>query len=176
MEIDETGLGYNHIIITWYEQKFLQNHVIMLHLYNDCLWSLATATIVLFLVSAQIKNPFIIGVAVVELILAFTATFYFQLVVGGFTTLSCLDFVSGFLIMGIAADDVLLLWNTYDIASAVVGEDATPAEKMSWAYEEAAGAMLVTTVTSCASFYSNYYSIVTIVKQFGFFHGHTDCV
>ena len=43
-----------------------------------------------------------------------------------------MDLVSIFLIIAIAADDILLLYNTYQLAPAMMGnaEDLTPAEKM----------------------------------------------
>eukprot|EP00931_Biecheleriopsis_adriatica_P035279 TRINITY_DN20309_c0_g1_i4.p1 TRINITY_DN20309_c0_g1~~TRINITY_DN20309_c0_g1_i4.p1 ORF type:complete len:2705 (-),score=392.19 TRINITY_DN20309_c0_g1_i4:60-8174(-) len=61
------------------------------------------------------------------------------------------------------------MYNTYAFADAVKGEDASPREKMAWAYREAASAMLATSVTTCGSFYANCLSIVTVVRSFGFF-------
>eukprot|EP00913_Durusdinium_trenchii_P028772 g26983.t1 len=106
--------------------------------------------------------------------LAFSATYYFHYVVMGYQRMSVMDFVSIFLIVGIAADDILLLYNTYQLASAVVqlkGKTNQPAARMRWAYREAASAMLVTSVTTCVSFYANMLSIVSVVRQFGFFMG-----
>lgn len=83
-----------------------------------------------------------------------------------------MDFISLFLVIGIAADNVLLLYNTYQLAPALHRTAAmTPAEKMRWAYREAAGRMLVTTATTCGSFYANALSIVRVVRGFGLFTG-----
>ena len=83
-----------------------------------------------------------------------------------------MDFISLFLVISIAADNVLLLYNTYQLAPALHRTAAmTPAEKMRWAYREAAGRMLVTTATTCGSFYANALSIVRVVRGFGLFTG-----
>ena len=85
--------------------------------------------------------------------------------------LTLLDFISLFLIASIAADDILLLYNTYQLAPALHRKEMKPAEKMRWAYREASAAMLVTSATTCGSFYANLLSIVTVVRAFGFFMG-----
>eukprot|EP00930_Biecheleria_cincta_P037497 TRINITY_DN25746_c0_g1_i1.p1 TRINITY_DN25746_c0_g1~~TRINITY_DN25746_c0_g1_i1.p1 ORF type:complete len:2511 (+),score=326.55 TRINITY_DN25746_c0_g1_i1:694-7533(+) len=165
------GLPYQHMTVTWFEGKFLKEYNIRYYLFQDCLNCIGTLSTVGLLVLLQVQQPFVWVLAALGVALAFSATFYFHYVVGGYQTLSALDFVSLFLIVGIAADDVLLLVNSYAVAPAVLGEHATPQAKMKWAYKEAAAAMLVTTVTTCGSFYSNCLSIIKIVKQFGFFMG-----
>ena len=99
-------------------------------------------------------------------LLAFAATFYFHTVVLEYKSLTVLDFLSLFLIVGIAADDMplgtiglgdsgflpcsrarnassrFILCHTYRLAPAVLGPRAGPRECMKWAYKHAGEAML----------------------------------
>lgn len=138
--------------------------------------------------------------------------------------LTVMDLVSIFLIIAIAADNILLLYNTYELAPAVMPSTLqSPGEKMRqnpleltvekslsslsstgtfpvfpsfwlvlgsrmeqkvlvtftwqpcivlpknahrrWAYRKASLAMLVTSITTCGSFYANMLSIVNLVRR-----------
>ena len=92
--------------------------------------------------------------------LAFIASFYFHHVVLGFESMTVLDFVSFFVILGIAADDVFLMHHAYEMAPAV-----DPRSRMLWAFKEAGAAMLVTSVTTCGSFYANNFSVIKVVRS-----------
>ena len=82
-----------------------------------------------------------------------------------------LNFVSLFLIMGIGADDVFVMFDTYEQAAANLDKDSNEKQKWKWTYTEAGGAMLITTVTTCGSFFSNVFSSVKVVREFGIFMG-----
>merc|ERR1719491_815367 len=84
--------------------------------------------------------------------------------------MSLLNFISLFLVLGIGADDVLVMSSTYELSKAKLN-NADPRKRMRWAYYKAGEAMLVTTVTTCASFYSLCFSAVMVVARFGFFMG-----
>ncbi|CAE7438165.1 Disp3 [Symbiodinium sp. KB8] len=181
---DLTGndaLPYKHVKFTWYEKR-INNYEILYYLRFDTLFALGTMATVALLVLARIQNLFITFFGAIGVALAFVGTYYFHFVVAGFKALSILDFVSLFVILGIAADDVLLLFNTYSLAAVLLGAEATPQQKMRWAYKEGTAPMLVTprprslpgeareslhlrTVTTCGSFYANCFSIVTVVRS-----------
>ncbi|CAE7558542.1 DISP3, partial [Symbiodinium sp. CCMP2456] len=169
----DDALPYKHVKFTWYERR-INNYEILYYLRFDTLFALGTMATVALLVLARIQNLFITFFGAIGVALAFVGTYYFHFVVAGFKALSILDFVSLFVILGIAADDVLLLFNTYSLAAVLLGAEATPQQKMRWAYKEGTAPMLVTTVTTCGSFYANCFSIVThqffgVLKIFGFF-------
>ncbi|CAE7575903.1 DISP3 [Symbiodinium natans] len=164
----ERAFPYQHVKITWFEKR-INNYEILFYLRFDSLMALGTMATVALLVLARIQNLFITFFGAIGVALAFVGTYYFHFVVAGFKALTILDFVSLFVILGIAADDVLLLFNTYSLATVLLGAEATPKQKMWWAYKEGTAPMLVTTVTTCGSFYANCFSIVTVVRSFGFF-------
>ncbi|CAE7437322.1 DISP3 [Symbiodinium sp. CCMP2592] len=186
----DDALPYKHVKFTWYERRInnyeslvakskrgghvMEFCLILYYLRFDTLFALGTMATVALLVLARIQNLFITFFGAIGVALAFVGTYYFHFVVAGFKALSILDFVSLFVILGIAADDVLLLFNTYSLAAVLLGAEATPQQKMRWAYKEGTAPMLVTTVTTCGSFYANCFSIVTVVqcvlwRSFGFF-------
>ncbi|CAE7259673.1 Disp3 [Symbiodinium necroappetens] len=177
----DDALPYKHVKFTWYEKR-INNYEILYYLRFDTLFALGTMATVALLVLARIQNLFITFFGAIGVALAFVGTYYFHFVVAGFKALSILDFVSLFVILGIAADDVLLLFNTYSLAAVLLGAEATPQQKMRWAYKEGTAPMLVTprpqslpgeaqeslhlrTVTTCGSFYANCFSIVTVVRS-----------
>jgi len=162
-ETDPIRLPYKHIYVTWYEKR-MQNYEILHYLWLDMLFAFGTLATVTSMVLMRLKNIFITFFAAVGVLLAFVASYYFHFVIAGFTSLSLLDFVSFFVIMGIAADDVFLMYNAYQLA---VGVD--PKVKMIIAFKEASSAMLVTSVTTCGSFCANCFSVIKVVRSFGFF-------
>ncbi|CAE8683326.1 unnamed protein product [Polarella glacialis] len=171
---DKTGkdrLPYQHVKFTWLENGYLREYEILQYVKHDILWSVGTFAVVGLLVLCRLRSLFIGFFAGLGVVLSFTTTFYFHYVVMDFRSLSIFDIVSLFLIVGIAADDILLIFNTYSFASQVLGDTASAQQKMTWAYKEAAPAMLVTTIVTTGSFYSNCFSLLTKVRRFGFFMG-----
>ncbi|CAK9073893.1 unnamed protein product, partial [Durusdinium trenchii] len=170
----DEGLHYEHVVFTWAESRVLYGHEVNFYLFNDLRFCIGTFILVSALILLRQQSLVTTFCGILGVPLAFSATYYFHYVVMGYQRMSVMDFVSIFLIVGIAADDILLLYNTYQLASAVVqlkGKTNQPAARMRWAYREAASAMLVTSVTTCVSFYANMLSIVSVVRQFGFFMG-----
>lgn len=132
---------------------------------------------VTILMVLNIQSLFLTVFGLLGVLLAFATTFFFHYVVMGYTLLTVLDFLSLFLIVGIAADDMLLgkiilpswseeaeavlltilfclavpvapwpsfiMCHTFYLAPAVLGDHATPADCMKWAYKRAGEAMLV---------------------------------
>eukprot|EP00927_Polykrikos_kofoidii_P064738 TRINITY_DN6025_c0_g1_i1.p1 TRINITY_DN6025_c0_g1~~TRINITY_DN6025_c0_g1_i1.p1 ORF type:complete len:1457 (-),score=237.87 TRINITY_DN6025_c0_g1_i1:48-4064(-) len=161
---------YEHIIISWYHPfllKYEQDETLV----HDMYLSLLSFLLVGLLLFVQLRSPFLVLSAAVGVILSFSTTCYFFFVVAGWKKLTLLNLLSIFLISGIAADDVLIMCNMYDLAHCVLGEKASPAKRMKWAYWKAGSAMLVTTVTTCGSFYSLCISPIIIIRSFGMFMG-----
>jgi hypothetical protein len=73
--------------------------------------------------------------------------------------------------MGIGADDVFVFYDTFHQGKSVLGEESRISTRFKWAYKHAGGAMLVTTATTCGSFFANALSEVAVVREFGIFMG-----
>ena len=81
-----------------------------------------------------------------------------------------LNFLSLFVLLGVGADDVLILTDTFRLVTAEDPERSVTA-RMHDALTIAGSAMLVTSVTSAASFYANLVSALPALRSFGVFMG-----
>eukprot|EP00435_Cladocopium_sp_Y103_P042865 s1826_g11.t4 len=170
---DESGgnkLPFDHVVFTWYEPS-LKVYEVNKWLLHDALWCAGTFAAVTILMILNIQSVFLTIFGLLGVLLAFIATFFFHYIVMGYTALTILDFLSLFLIVGIAADDIFIMCHTFYLAPAILGDHSTPEDCMKWAYKQAGEAMLVTTATTAGSFYANCVSVLIVVKQFGFFMG-----
>lgn len=163
---------YNCIVVSWYNSE-MNDREILETLIHDSLWSIGSFIFVGMFLFAQLCSPTLVIFGMFGITVSFTEACYFYFSVAGYAKMSLLNFIALFLIMGIGADDILVMFNTYNIASASLpkGEDSTAQERMSWAYYRAGAAMLVTSATTMGSFYSLVLSDIIVVRSFGFFMG-----
>ena len=83
-----------------------------------------------------------------------------------------LNFLSIFVLLGIGADDVLVVTDTFRLVSTEAATKDKPCSvRMTEALHIAGSAMLVTSVTSAASFYANLASVLPALRSFGVFMG-----
>ena len=86
--------------------------------------------------------------------------------------MSILNFLSLFVIMGIGADDVFVFFDTYEVVANEHPdiEDDIPL-RTALTYRRAGSAMLVTSVSTAASFFANWVSSLPVIREFGIFMG-----
>ena len=90
----------------------------------------------------------------------------------GVTEMPMLNFLSIFVLLGIGADDVLVVTDTFRLVSTEAATKDKPCSvRMTEALHIAGSAMLVTSVTSAASFYANLASVLPALRSFGVFMG-----
>ena len=162
---------YKNIKITWSESSHLKTYEVFSALVHDAWFALGSFAFVATFVLIHLGSFLLAGFAIYGILISFPAAYYFFYVVMGFRKMMILNFVSLFLIMGIGADDVFVMYDAYNQAAAALGVRSSPGQRLRWAYLEAGSAMLVTTVTTAGSFFSNCVSEVVVVRQFGFFMG-----
>ena len=105
-----------------------------------------------------------------EIALSFPAAYFFHRVVLGVERVSVLQFLSVFVILGIGVDDVFVFYESFAAATRAVGRSPeTLVVRLSYAYEHAGRAMLVTSFTSAAAFCANVASAIPAVQTFGVF-------
>ena len=77
-----------------------------------------------------------------------------------------------FIIIGIGADDIFVFIDAWQQALLEGPEVNKNLEtRLNWAWNRAAKAMLITSLTDAAAFYINIVSIVIVVRNFGIFMG-----
>ena len=101
--------------------------------------------------------------------------------------MNILNGIALFIIMGIGADDIFIFMDTW-VQSGVPGvlprtkkgieleknrqvDVDFLADRLKYTYGHAGMAMLITTITTAGSFFSNMVSIIVIMKDFGVFMG-----
>jgi hypothetical protein len=169
--LSKENQNLKHIKITWYEERYLVDHEVSVQLLHDASYSAGSFIFVGAIVLLHLESIFLATMAMTSIILSFPMAYYAFYVVIGVKKMMLLNFVSLFLIMGIGADDVFVMFDTFQQARAVLGKKATEHERWMWTYKEAGGAMLITTLTTCGSFFSNCFSSVKVVREFGLFMG-----
>jgi hypothetical protein len=162
---------YKSLKITWSNDSHLKSYEIMAALIHDSMFALGSFCFVALFMLFHLRSLLLTIFAIYGILISFPAAYYFFYVVMGYRKMMLLNFVALFLIMGIGADDVFVMFDAYNQAAAVLGPRSSPGQRLRWAYLEAASAMLVTTVTTAGSFFSNCVSEVIVVRQFGFFMG-----
>jgi hypothetical protein len=161
--LSKENQNLKHIKITWYEERYLVDHEVSVQLLHDASYSAGSFIFVGAIVLLHLESIFLATMAMTSIILSFPMAYYAFYVVIGVKKMMLLNFVSLFLIMGIGADDVFVMFDTFQQARAVLGKKATEHERWMWTYKEAGGAMLITTLTTCGSFFSNCFSSVKVV-------------
>ena len=170
-EQDPATRKYKSLRITWSESSHLKTYEVMSALAHDAMYALGSFTFVGVFVVLHLRSLLLASFAIYGILISFPAAYYFFFVTMAYRKMMILNFVSLFLIMGIGADDVFVMFDAYNQAAAALGPRSSPGQRLRWAYLEAGSAMLVTTVTTAGSFFSNCVSEVVVVRQFGFFMG-----
>eukprot|EP00930_Biecheleria_cincta_P027476 TRINITY_DN192_c0_g1_i1.p1 TRINITY_DN192_c0_g1~~TRINITY_DN192_c0_g1_i1.p1 ORF type:complete len:2499 (-),score=288.05 TRINITY_DN192_c0_g1_i1:285-7706(-) len=170
---------YKHIEISWREPDIVRIER-WLYISGDLILAVVAIALVLAIIFWNIKSVFPFCCGLVGIILAFTAAIFLQKFLWGISTLSALDLVSLFIISGLAADNLILVYHVYTSGKERLGLTDDPAgckhtkeraECLWQALKSIWPAMFATTASTCLSFYSNAASPITVVRAFGLFMG-----
>eukprot|EP01062_Namystynia_karyoxenos_P059613 TRINITY_DN51049_c0_g1_i1.p1 TRINITY_DN51049_c0_g1~~TRINITY_DN51049_c0_g1_i1.p1 ORF type:complete len:1177 (+),score=340.80 TRINITY_DN51049_c0_g1_i1:105-3533(+) len=74
-----------------------------------------------------------------------------------------------FIILGIGADDIFVILDTWDRSASELGEGATVRDRLVWTWKHAAKAMLLTSLTTMISFLATASSSFPAIRTFGIF-------
>lgn len=127
--------------------------------------------IVYFLILYHTGSFWITSCGFLQIFMAFFWGFTFYTVVLWREFFPFLNLVSLFLIIGIGADDLFVYVDAWKQSFAIIPSRTPLANRLSWTMRRAGSAMLVTTITTTASFFANIISPVTSLKGFGLFTG-----
>ena len=113
---------------------------------------------------------FITIAGIFEIILSFPVAYAFYAYVLRLKSISVMQFLAIFIILGIGVDDVFVFYDFFEDASRAVGVRGDTLEaRLNYAYDHAGRAMLVTSMTSAAAFAANLASAIPAVQIFGVF-------
>lgn len=80
-----------------------------------------------------------------------------------------MNLVSLFVLIAIGVDDVFIYYDTWSQSFHVLAKDTLLEDRIQWTLKRAGSAMLMTSTTTAAAFFSNIVSSVTAVKLFAIF-------
>lgn len=133
---------------------------------------IALVFLALFLIMFYHTSSFIISLLTFyEILMAFGFAFTLYNAVLWIPFFPFLNLVSVFLVVGIGADDVFVYFDAWKQSFELLPEDCSIAQRTSWVLRRAGSAMLVTSITTAASFFANAISPITAIKTFGIYSG-----
>ena len=118
---------------------------------------------VLIVMTIHTRSFAIASVGMLQILLSFPVTYFFYRIVLGIRHFGTLQTLAVYVILGIGADDIFVLYDAFMQAPGH-GE-----QKMSWALRRAISAMAVTSLTTFAAFVVTALSPITNIKVFGIF-------
>ena len=144
-----------------------QSNKYMMHDVRLIAAGMSTVVMYLYLHTGSV---FISLAGILEIIISFPAAYAFYAFVLKLETISVLQFLAVFIILGIGVDDVFVFYDAFEDASRAVGvRGDTLLSRLNYAFDHAGRAMLVTSMTSGAAFAANLASAIPAVQVFGVF-------
>jgi hypothetical protein len=190
---------YSAMIHTW-DNEILKSIEANDALHHDSLWSIGSLCFVALMILLKVRSVFVVFSSMLGMVLSFSVSYYW--VSSHFTIQNItLLWVAGlFVMLGIGADDIFLMVDSFDhtenefqennthqqnrivVKAADAGSDDENDDskmkkhgilrlRMESAYRRAGSMMLVSSVTTATCFFSNAFGVLTVVQEFGIFMG-----
>ena len=125
----------------------------------------ASMAFVWMVMSLHTRSLSIASVGMLQILLSFPVTYFFYRVVLQISHFGTLQVLAVYVILGIGADDIFVLYDAFQQAPRRHG----PAARLEWALKRAVSAMTTTSFTTGAAFVMSALSPITNIKVFGIF-------
>ena len=152
------------------EEKVLEKYMDSL-LLSDMMLSASAAAIIFVLLGLHTKSIFLTFMAFLQVALSFPTAFFLYKLVANIQYFPFLNFMGLFVILGIGADDIFVLFDKWEQTEENLGRDSPTEDIAAVAIPEAAFAMLLTTSTTAAAFFATIVAPVAPVRVFAIFMG-----
>lgn len=104
-----------------------------------------------------------------QILLAFPIAYFLYYLVFQQRYFGVFNVMSIFIILGVGADDIFVMLDTWDRSGSEVGDSKGLMARLSWTWRHASKAMLITSVTTMISFLANATSSFPAIRCFGIF-------
>ena len=149
------------------DERMIGRHIDSV-LSSDAIFSALAAVIVFAFIGAITRSPFLTCMAVLQIALSFPSAFFFYKLVIGIEYFPFLNFLGLFVICGIGADDIFVLYEKWD-QHVQADPDADTEDIAAAALPDAAYAMALTTVTTAGAFFATAIAPVAPIQCFSIF-------
>ena len=135
----------------------------------DVLWGGLASAVVYAYVSFHVKSFFISSFSMSMILYSFPITLVIYKLMMGITCLAPLHLMIVFVILGISADNIFVLWDAWGQSDTYPQFSGNLHKRMAYTFRRASKALLATTSTTAFAFFSNGFSSLMPVSAFGFF-------
>jgi len=167
---------YPDFIFSW-RNEFMHELEANAALEHDFKWSLIALCFIGLMVFVKVFNVVAVLAGLLGLVLSFTAALYWQFHFD-FNELTALHVAGIFVMLGIGADDIFLTIDAFEhtkVEFPSSNEDEPDPvrikQRMVSAYKTAGSMMLVSSMTAALCFFSNIFSAVVVIRDFGSYMG-----
>ena len=138
-------------------------------LIRDALWAVVAATVVFVLICIHVQSFFIGAVAIWTILFSFPITLVLYRKVCGITNLGALHLAIVFVVLGISADNIFVIWDAWCQSAAYPAISQSKNQRMAYTFRRSSKAILATSSTTAFAFLSNGFSSLMPISAFGFF-------
>ncbi|QDZ19396.1 SSD domain-containing protein [Chloropicon primus] len=137
---------------------------------EDMIMACAATAIILFLIWFHTRSVFMAFVGVIQVALSFPSAYFAYKLLLGFSFFPFLNFLAMFVVMGIGADDIFVLFDKFEQAAQSM-PGASAYDLACVAIPQASYAMLLTSLTTAGAFFSTAITPVAPIRMFAVFLG-----
>lgn len=138
---------------------------------SDLIYSTLASFVILLLMWVHTRSVFLAVIGFIQVALSFPLAYFVYKIILGFEFFPFLNFLAIFVVMGIGADDVFVLFDKFEqhLHAAPVG---TSIEEIACAaIPEASYSMLLTSVTTAGAFFATSIAPISPIRLFAIFMG-----
>merc|ERR1711964_297150 len=165
---------YVHIRPAWINEK-LYTHEVYKALQEDAYLAGGSFAFVFIYMWIYTTSFWLAFMGMTGMIVSFPVSYIFFRVALNIDEMMVLNFLALFLMLGIGADDVFVFTDTWSKSALVVPQQDTLLKdlgaRLMWTWKKAGLAMLITSLTTAASFLSNLAGKIGVIREFGMFMG-----
>ena len=133
------------------------------------LWALLAALLVFLFITFQTGSLFVSVTSMVQILFSFPITLVIYRVFLGITNLSALHLMVVFVVLGISADNIFVIWDSWNQSNTYPNLKGNLHRRMAYTFRRSATSLLATSSTTAFAFMSNGFSSLMPVSAFGWF-------
>jgi protein dispatched 1 len=164
------GVGNDRFLLL-YDFSGLGGYSAMKQLAADGSWAGGSILFVLMVMTIHTHSFAIACCGMLQILMSFPVTYFFYRVVFKIEHFGTLQVLAVYVILGIGADDIFVLYDAFMQAPSEGTDGFTLAHRISWAMRRAVSAMSATSITTFFAFVVTAVSPVINIRCFGMFAG-----
>eukprot|EP00977_Amphora_coffeiformis_P004565 scaffold983_cov168-Amphora_coffeaeformis.AAC.1 len=169
--VDQFGYGSEYMY-TYYDTQNEDMNILATdaQILIDMALAVGSAVITFLAMIVHTRSPFLASVGLLQIVLSFPSAYFIYTFIARLKFFPFLNFIGVFVIFALGADDVFVAVDKWKNAR-LAHPDAPPQEIAAKAFPDAAGAMMLTTLTTAVAFFGTAVCPVSPILCFAVFVG-----